>query len=107
MTAQAVTDLFVNTVPFILYTALLGKLLFSWRRVRAMTDGIREARLTAVLLLITVCTLTFMAANGYALAVYGVTFLSLKVFQMFVLANCLAYWLILDLITRDVAPVQS
>lgn len=27
--------------------------------------------------------------------------MSMRVFQMFVLSNCMAYWLILDLITKD------
>ena len=61
----------------------------------------REARLAAILLLLTVCTLTFMAANAYVLGAYGKTLLSIKVFQMFVLSNCMAYWLVLDLITKD------
>lgn len=66
-----------------------------------MEDRRKEARLAAVLLLLTVCTLTFMAANAYVLGTYGKTLLSMRVFQMFVLSNCVAYWLILDLITKD------
>lgn len=101
MNAEQWSNLFVNAVPFLLYGALLFKLYSAWRRVRSMEDRCRETRLAAVLLLLTVCTLTFMAANAYALEVYGKTFLSLRVFQMFVLSNCAAYWLVLDLITKD------
>lgn len=101
MNAEQWSNLLVNAVPFLLYGALLFKLYSAWRRVRSMEDRCRETRLAAVLLLLTVCTLTFMAANAYALEVYGKTFLSLRVFQMFVLSNCAAYWLVLDLITKD------
>jgi len=101
MSAEQWSNLLVNAAPFLLYGALLFKLYSAWRRVRAMEDRCRETRLAAVLLLLTVCTLTFMAANAYALEVYGKTFLSLRVFQMFVLSNCAAYWLVLDLITKD------
>ncbi|MDH1556844.1 hypothetical protein N5E86_20555 [Stutzerimonas stutzeri] len=101
MNAEQWSNLFVNAAPFLLYGALLFKLYSAWRRVRSMEDRCRETRLAAVLLLLTVCTLTFMAANAYALEVYGKTFLSLRVFQMFVLSNCAAYWLVLDLITKD------
>lgn len=101
MSAEQWSNLLVNAVPFLLYGALLFKLYSAWRRVRSMEDRCKEARLAAVLLLLTVCTLTFMAANAYALGVYGKTFLSLRVFQMFVLSNCAAYWLVLDLITKD------
>lgn len=100
MSAEQWANLFVNAVPFLLYGALLVKLYSAWRRVRSMEDRCRETRLAAVLLLLTVCTLTFMAANAYVLEAYGKTLLSMRVFQMFVLSNYVAYWLILDLITK-------
>ena len=94
-------DMLVAAAPFLLYTALLMKLFFVWKQVFRVKDKQREARLAAILLLLTVCTLTFMAANAYVLDSYGKTLLSIKVFQMFVLSNCMAYWLVLDLITKD------
>lgn len=101
MSYQQVFDLFISAVPFLLYSALLVKLFVVWKRVFRVKDKQQEARLAAILMLMTVCTLTFMAANFYALEVYGKTLLSIRVFQMFVLSNCMAYWLILDLITKD------
>lgn len=101
MTSEALLNLLVDAVPFLIYSALLIKLAVSWRTVFRVADRKRETRLAAILLLITVCTLTFMVANAYALHAYGKTFLSMKVFQMFVLSNCAAYWLVLDLITKD------
>lgn len=98
---EKLLDMGVDAVPFIIYSALLIKLAFSWRRVFRIKDRAREARLAAILLLLTVCTLTFMAANAYVLYAYGKTLLSVRVFQMFVLSNCVAYWLVLDLITKD------
>ena len=100
MNAEQWANLFVNAVPFLLYSALLAKLFLVWKRVFRVKDRHREARLAAILLLMTLCTLTFMAANAYVLEAYGKTLLSMRVFQMFVLSNYVAYWLILDLITK-------
>lgn len=94
-------DLLVTAMPFLMYSALLCKLFLVWKRVFRVKHKQREARLAAILLLMTLCTLTFMAANAYALEAYGNTLLSMRVFQMFVLSNYVAYWLILDLITKD------
>lgn len=102
-----VVDFCIAAAPFLLYTALLIKLFLVWKRVFRVKDRKQEARLAAILLLMTVCTLTFMAANAYVLEVYGKTLLSMRVFQMFVLSNCMAYWLILDLITKDAGEDQS
>lgn len=99
-------DWAIVALPFILYTALLFKLFFVWRNVSSF-ERKPEARLAAILLLITVCTLTFMAANAYMLVVYGKTLLSTRVFQMFVLSNCMAYWLVLDLITKDASEADA
>jgi glucan phosphoethanolaminetransferase (alkaline phosphatase superfamily) len=97
---QLTIDMAVSAAPFILYTAILLKLLLVWRRIFKISDKRRESRLAAILLLMTVCTLTFMIANAYVLQVYGKTLMSVRVFQMFVLSNCLVYWLTLDLITK-------
>lgn len=98
---QPLIDTVVSALPFLLYSALLIKLFVVWKRIFSVKDRHQEARLAAILLLMTVCTLTFLAANAYTLHVSGKTLLSMKVFQMFVLSNCMAYWLILDLITKD------
>lgn len=98
---QPLIDTVVSALPFLLYSALLIKLFVVWKRIFRVKDRHQEARLAAILLLMTVCTLTFLAANAYTLHVSGKTLLSMKVFQMFVLSNCMAYWLILDLITKD------
>lgn len=98
MTPEHLIDSAINGLPFILYTALLGKLVWSWRRVRSVENRKKESRLTAILLVLTLCTLTFIAANAYAMGVLGKTLLSIRVFQMFVLSNCIFYWLVLDLV---------
>lgn len=99
-------DFAISAAPFLLYSTLLCKLFVVWRRVFSLKDRKQEARLAAILLLMTVCILTFLAANAYMLEAYGKTLLSVKVFQMFVLGNCMAYWLILDLITKDASEDQ-
>lgn len=109
------TEVMINAVPFVLYTLLLFKSFLIWRRLRKKTDGVKplyypvrqwEVRkkvnlLMAVLALVSLCSVTFMASNIYALLMWEKTFLSLKVFQMFVVSNCAAYWLVLDLISKD------
>lgn len=94
-------DTAISAVPFVLYLALLIKLFLVCSQVFKVKDRRQESKLAAILLLMVVCTLTFMAANVYVLEVYGKTLLSMRVFQMFVLSNCMAYWLILDLINKD------
>lgn len=109
------TEVVINAIPFVLYTVLLFKSFRIWRRLRKKADGTRplyypalqwEIRkkvnlLMAVLALVSLCSVTFMASNIYALLMLDKTFLSLKVFQMFVVSNCAAYWLVLDLISKD------
>lgn len=112
--------LLVDATPFLLYSLLLVKSLTTWRRLSLRID-IQESdpfcgeysrarnrsktnMLSAILFLLTLGTLTFMASNAYALAVLDKTFLSMRVFQMFVVSNCAAYWLVLDLISRNASP---
>ena len=104
---QPLIDTLISTMPFLLYTALLIKLFVVWKRVFRVKDRQKECGLAAILLLMTVCTLTFLAANAYTLQMSGKTLLSMKFFQMFVLSNCMAYWLILDLIIKDTRKVAS
>lgn len=100
MNATQYIDLFINFLPFILYTGLLGKLFVSWLSLRCIREGGKTA-LAAILLLASVTIVLFLASNVYTLAVYGKTFLSIRVFQMFVIANCLVYWVLIDLVVRD------
>ncbi len=100
-------DLVIDIVPFALYSALLIKVLFTWLKLkaRAKSEFIPEATprnpnlMMAIVLLLAICTMTFMAANAYALVAMDKALLSLRVFQMFVIGNCAAYWLVLDLIS--------
>lgn len=101
LTAEHTLDVVVMALPFLLYSGLLVKLIWSWIKVRRMPHCKRESRLAAILGMMTICTLTFMAANWYAIHMWGSTFLSFRVFQMFVLANCVAYWLVLDLVAGE------
>lgn len=101
MISEHTLDVLITTVPFLLYSVLLGKLAWSWNKVRKIHDKRKEGRLAALLLILTLCTLTFMAANAYAIHIWDKTLLSLKVWQMFVIGNCLAYWLVLDLVAGE------
>ncbi|MNQ55097.1 hypothetical protein D3C85_691800 [compost metagenome] len=99
MNTPQMIDLLVDFAPFFLYSGLLLKLLFSWRKLKGI-DRCRRSKISALLLLVTVVVATFLSANVYALMVYGKTFLSIRVFQMFVVGNCLVYWLLVDQLTK-------
>ena len=110
------SSLIIDLVPFVLYSALLLKAVKVWRWLSARlpkedrrncttcilsVERRKTNLLMAILLLLTLCTLAFMASNLYALIVMDRTLLSIKVFQMFVISNCAVYWLVLDLIIKD------
>lgn len=102
-TSEHTVDVLVTVLPFLLYGGLMWKLLLSWSRVRKIQDRRKESRLAAVLGVLALCTMLFMVANAYAIHIWGQTFLSFRVFQMFVLSNCVAYWLVLDLVAKEAA----
>lgn len=97
----------VDLASFLFYIAVLGKIALGWLSVRKDQDAQRRHRLAAVLLLLVVVIVCFLAANVYALAFYGSTYLSLYVFQMFIMGNCLVYWLVVDILTKDSAPTAQ
>ena len=101
--SEHTVDVLITVLPFALYGGLLWRLLVSWVRVRKIRDRKKEGRLAAVLGVLALCTMLFMVANAYAIHIWGQTFLSFRVFQMFVLSNCVAYWLVLDLVAREAA----
>lgn len=101
MTTAHYINLFIDFLPFVLYTGLLGKMLYSWISLRGVDQKSRSP-LAAILLLACVVIVLFIASNVYALAVYGKTFLSIRVFQMFVIGNCVLYWALIDLLVRNV-----
>lgn len=100
-------DFVVDAAPFVLYTAVLIKLYLSWKMIKANADDKRREALAAPLLILGIVCFLFLASNVYALVVTGKTFLSLRVFQMFVLGNCLVYWMVINLITKDVVPAEG
>ena len=117
---MTILTLLIDAVPFALYTVLLFKSLGTWKMLRNKvrcgsytSDDCRSSYrrkinlLMAILSLLTLCTLTFMASNAYALFMFDRTLLSVRVFQLFVVSNCAAYWLVLDLISRDASLEEA
>lgn len=106
ITSQTV-DTLVDLAPFAMYLAVLVKLLFGWRKVRR--SGLNSGH-TAIFALLGLVVTCLLAANVYAFAVEGKTYLSLKVFQMFLVGNWLVYWIVIDFLTRspeEGAPRES
>lgn len=107
MNASQIIDVLVDLAPFAMYTAVLIKLYRSWRTVKSDVPDVHRSRLAAVMTLLAVVIGCFLAANVYALAVYGKTYLSLHVFQLFIMGNCVVYWLVIDLLTKDAVTIQG
>lgn len=97
----------VDLTPFLIYSAVLWKVWSSWRLVKRGADLARRHRMAAVLGLLGLVVACFLAANAYALAFYGKTYLSIRMFQLFLAGNCAVYWLVLDILTKDSVPEQG
>lgn len=101
MDTQRLVTLVIDILPFVIYTALLVKILTSWFALKHIEQKARSG-LAAILLLASVVIVLFIASNVYALAMYGKTFLSIRVFQMFVVGNCVVYWLLIEYVIRSI-----
>ena len=99
---DVILDYLINAIPFVIYTVLLVRLERSWAYLKHCEASEKVRRLMAIIAILAICTVLFMAANAYALFALGKTLLSMRVFQMFVLGNCVAYWMVLDLVTWEV-----
>lgn len=93
---------FVDYLIFLGYSVLLWQTLTSWWHLRKITDKRKEAILTSLLLVMMISILTFVGANAYMLQYRGETLLSMRLFQIFVMANFFVYWLILTLLRKEV-----
>lgn len=107
MLTPKIIDMLVDLTPFVIYLAVLGKIYRSWKLIKAEADEARRNKLAAVLLILTVVIALFLGSNVYALAVYGKTYLSLRMFQLFIIGNCIVYWLLIDVVTKDSVPAQG
>lgn len=107
MNSTKVIDFLIDTAPFIMYLALLVKIHFSWREGKERFDEVRRHRIAAVLVMAAVVIAIFLASNAYALLIYGKTFLSLRFFQMFIVGNCVVYWMLIDFILKEPVPTQG
>lgn len=100
-------NLLIDLVPFLIYGAVLLKVWGSWRQVKTSPDEVRRNRMVAVLILLSVVVVCFLAGSAYTYIAYGKSYLSIRVFQLFVVGNCAVYWLLLDILTKDSVPEQG
>lgn len=94
-------DLAVDIAPFVIYGALMVKLYRSWRRIDQLADVVRKHTLVPVVMIMALVIGCALASNVYALVAYGKTFMSIRVFQLFLVANCVVYWLLIDILTKN------
>lgn len=94
-------DVGIDLLPFVLYVGLLIKLLLSWMTLKGVSQEHRSPA-AAVLLLTCLVIVLFIASNIYTLGVYGKTFLSIRVFQMFVVGNCVVYWVLIEMLVKSI-----
>lgn len=88
---------------FLAYSVLLWQTLSSWWHLKRVTDKRKEAILNAILLVMVISILAFVGANAYMLQYRGETLLSMRLFQIFVVANFFVYWLMITLLRKEVA----
>ena len=107
MNTETLINMTIDSVPFLLYGAVLLKVLQCWKKVKVAADPTRRHRMASILILFSVVVICLLGANGYALLVYGKTYLSIRGFQLFLVVNCAVYWLVLDILTKDSIPDQG
>lgn len=107
MNSSQIVDTLVDVAPFIMYAAVMIKIYKGWKSVKGRVDAQHRGQLAALLSMLAVVVAIFLAANAYALIFYGKTYLSLHVFQMFIIGNCAVYWLVIEYLTGDAAPTQG
>jgi hypothetical protein len=94
---------FIDYGIFLGYSVLLWHTLLSWGYLRQLTDKRKESLLTVLLLVMIISILAFVGANAYMLQNQGKTLLSIRMFQVFVIANFFVYWLVITLLRKEVA----
>lgn len=107
MNTESMINFVVDALPFLMYGAVLYKVWKSWCKVRVTADDTRRDRMASILILLSVVVICLLAANAYAFLATGKTYLSIRVFQMFLAGNCVVYWLVLDILTKDSIPEQG
>lgn len=103
-------ELLTNVVDYAIflgYSVLLWQTLSSWWHLKKVTDKRKESILTALLLVMMISILAFVGANAYLLQYRGETLLSMRLFQIFVVANFFVYWLMITLLRKEVADGTS
>lgn len=98
---------FVDYAIFLGYAILLWHSVAAWLHLKKVADKRKESLLTAILLVMMISILAFVGANLYLLQYRGETLLSMRVFQIFVVANFFVYWLIITLLRKEVADGTS
>lgn len=107
MNAQTIINLLVDVCPFLIYTAVLFKVWRSWSKVKVSADVARRHRMASILLLFSVVVICLLGANAYAFISTGKTYLSIRGFQIFLVGNCVVYWVVIDILTKDSVPQQG
>lgn len=93
----------VDYLTFLGYSVLLWQALSSWNDLRKISDKRKESTLTALLMVMVISILAFVGANAYMLQYRGETLLTMRIFQIFVIANLLVYWITLAHLRKEVA----
>lgn len=102
-----IINLVVDSAPFMMYVAVLWKLHSSWQKIKEGAEEFRRNKVAAVMLVLALLVFLLLGSNVYALVAYGKTFFSIRVFQMFLIGNCVLYWWLIGIITDDSVPDQG
>lgn len=75
--------------------------------MKKLKDKKKESLLNALVIVLIISILTFVGANAYMLTYRGETLLTIRMFQVFVMANFFVYWLILALLRKEAVNGDS
>jgi len=98
---------FVDYSIFLVYSVLLWQALSCWFHMNRLKDKRKESLLNALVIVLIISILAFVGANAYMLTYRGETLLTIRMFQVFVMANFFVYWLILALLRKEAVDGDS
>lgn len=91
----------VDSAIFFGYSLLMWQTVQTWFCLKKTKKSKRESTLSALIVVMAFSILAFVFANAYMLYYLGETLLTMRLFQIFVMANFFVYWLILNLLKKE------
>lgn len=98
---------FLDYSIFLVYSILLWQAISCWIHMKRLKDKRKESLLNSLIIVLIISILAFVGSNAYMLTYRGETLLTIRMFQVFVMANFFVYWLILALLRKEAVDGDS